>query len=90
MMWLSLLKNSFSSIPRPVTNFGHQEEESVFREGLKFFELCPVLLNYVEHIFPVGAKIFLGSFAPQVTGLFISLFLNKASDLPWRLCVFHE
>jgi len=26
----------------------------------KFFELCPVVLNNVQHIFPGGAKNFLG------------------------------
>jgi len=38
----------------------------------KFFELCPVVLNNVQHIFPGGAKNFLGwdlSPPPLVTGL---------------------
>jgi len=31
-----------------------------FLGGAKFFELCPVVLNDVQHIFPGGSKIFLG------------------------------
>ena len=31
----------------------------VFSEGPKFFELCPIVLNYVQNIFTRGAKIFL-------------------------------
>jgi len=55
---------------RPVTSLGHQEGRRVFQEGPKFFELCPIFLNYVQHIFIGGEKIFLwGGFAPLVTGL---------------------
>ena len=35
-----------------------------FLGGAKFFELCPVVLNDVQHIFPGGSKIFLGGFWP--------------------------
>jgi len=45
---------------RPVTSLGHQEGRRVFREGPKFFELCKIFLNYVQHIFSRGgAKNFL-------------------------------
>jgi len=30
----------------------------VFREGPKFFELCPIFLDCVQHIFPEGRKNF--------------------------------
>jgi len=30
-----------------------------FSEGPKFFELCPVFSNYIQYIFPGGAKNFL-------------------------------
>jgi len=43
---------------RPVTSWGHQQGRRVFREGPKFFELCPMFLNYAQHIFPGGRKIF--------------------------------
>jgi len=49
---------------RPVTSLGHQEGRRVFREGLKFFELCPIVSNYVQHIFSGGAKNFLGGLLP--------------------------
>ena len=58
---------------RPVTSLGHQEGRRVFREGPEFFELCPIFLNYVQHIFPEGVKILLGGQRPPcdplVTGL---------------------
>jgi len=38
----------------------------VFREGPKFFELCPIFKNYVQHIIPGVAKIFLGGISPPV------------------------
>jgi len=60
-------------IIRPVTSLGHQEGRRVFRKGPKFFELCPICLNYVQNIFPGGAKNFLAgaSSPPLVPGLFI-------------------
>jgi len=54
---------------RLVTSLGHQEGRRVFREGPKFFELCPIVLNYVQHIFPGRANNFLFPCAPLVTGL---------------------
>ena len=38
-----------------------------FREGPKVLELCPMFSNYVQNIFPRGAKIFLS--VPLVPGL---------------------
>ena len=43
---------------RPVTSLGHQEGRRVFREWPKIFELCPIFLNYAQHIFPGGRKLF--------------------------------
>ena len=43
---------------RPVTSLGHQEGRRVFWEGLNFFELCPIVANCIQHIFPEGRKIF--------------------------------
>jgi len=38
--------------------------------GVQHFKLCPIVLNYVQHIFPAGAKNILGGPAPPlVTGL---------------------
>jgi len=55
---------------RPVTSLGQQEGRRVFQEGPNFFELCPIFLNYVQHIFTGGEKNFLGGgFAYLVTGL---------------------
>jgi len=64
---------------RPVTSLGHQEGRRVFREGPTFFELCPIFLNYVQHIFPGGAKIFLGGFAPPAPPL-----VGACQELFWR------
>jgi len=49
---------------RPATSLGHQEGRRVFREGPKFFGLCPIFLNHVQHIFPVGENNFLGRVSP--------------------------
>ena len=60
-------------LKQAVTSFGPQEGRRVFREGPKFFELCPIFFNYVQQIFPGGAKNFLGLLgppcAPLITGL---------------------
>jgi len=57
----------------PVTSLVHQGWRTVFWEWPKFFKLCPMLLNNVEHIFPGVSKIFLGGFVPLVTGLTVLL-----------------
>jgi len=55
---------------RPVTILGNQEGQRFFQEGPKFFEICPILSSYVQHIFPGGAKSFVGGASPPlVTGL---------------------
>ena len=68
----ALVMPSLSS--RPVTSLGHQEGRRVFREGLKFFELCPIFWNYAQHIFSGRrAKNFLGADLPRlITGLLSS------------------
>jgi len=45
-------------LPHPRYAPGHQEGRRVFWEGTKFLELCPVVLNYVQHILPGEGKIF--------------------------------
>jgi len=66
-------------VSRPVTSLGHQEGRRVFWEGPKFFELCPVILNDVQYVFPREAKIFLGGASPPcsplVTGLMVRLVI---------------
>ena len=42
------------------SQFGTPEEAKSFPRGAKFFELCPIFLNYVQHIFQGKAKNFLG------------------------------
>ena len=42
---------------RPVISLGHQEGQRAFCDGPKFFKLCGILSNYVQHIFPGGRKI---------------------------------
>jgi len=51
--------------PRPVTSLGHQEGRKIFREGPKFFELCTIFLNCVQHIFPGGEKFSRGAKDPS-------------------------
>jgi len=47
-----------------LTSLGHQEGQRVFREDPKIFELCPIVLNNVQHIFPGGENFSSGGFAP--------------------------
>jgi len=55
---------------RPVTSLGHQKGRRSLWEGRKFFELCPIVSNSMQHIFPGGAKNFLGGLRPsRVPGL---------------------
>jgi len=51
-------------LSRPVTSLGHEAGRRLFWEGPKFFKLCPTVLNYVQHIFPGGAKKIFGGFRP--------------------------
>jgi len=55
-------------IDRPVTSLGHQEGRRVFREGSKFFELCPIFLNLCPTHFSRGAKNYLGELRPPGYG----------------------
>jgi len=41
-------------VTRPVTSLGHKGGRKVFRQGPTFFKLCPIVLNYVQRIFPRG------------------------------------
>jgi len=52
------------SVCRPVTTLGHQVGRRVCWEGPKFLKLCPIFLNYVQHIFPGGTKKILGEASP--------------------------
>jgi len=68
--WMSIQSCYFCVQGRPVTSLGHPEGRRVFWEGPKFFELCPVVSNDDQHIFPGGANNFLrGIRPPLVTGL---------------------
>jgi len=53
---------------RPVTSLGHQVRPRAFWEGTKFFKLCPIILNYVQHIFPRGANNVVGGLRPPRYG----------------------
>jgi len=52
------LLNAHIMAGRPGTSLGHQEGRRVFREGPKFFELCQIFLNYVQHIFTAKGEKF--------------------------------
>jgi len=43
---------------KSVTRLGHQGRPRVFWESPKFFQLCPIVLNYFQHFFPGDRKIF--------------------------------
>jgi len=62
---------------RPVISLEHQEERRVFREEPKFFELCPIFLNYVQHFSKGGRKCFQGGLAPPAPPLVTDLMWSK-------------
>jgi len=71
-------KVTFHVILYTITNqarnqLGTPEEAKSFLRGAKFFKLCPIVSNYVRHIFPGGAKNFPRGFAPLVTSLLRTL-----------------
>jgi len=42
-------------------------------KGVQFFKLCPIVLNYVQHIFPGGLKFSRGASPLLVTGLLLRI-----------------
>ena len=69
--------NIFSLVSLPKCNQTRNQLETLrraksFLRGTKIFKLCPIVLSYVQHIFPGGRKNFLGGkvpCAPIPTGL---------------------
>jgi len=51
-------------LTRTVTSLGHHEGWS-FPRRPKFFELCPMVLSYVQHIFPGGGEKFCTEASPS-------------------------
>ena len=67
---------------RPVTRLEPKERRRVFWEGPKFFKLCLVVLNYLQHIFLGERTFFQGEYAPPlVSGLNSSMPNNEWSSL---------
>ena len=55
-------------IPGPQPAWDTRWGRRVFWEWPNFFKLCPILSNYVQHIFPVVAKNFVGERRPPGYG----------------------
>jgi len=88
---MGLLK---SVLNKPMTSFGHQGRRRVFSEGPKFFKLCPIVSNYVQRIFPGGAK---PPCAHLVTGRFCNVIVKhvvtnnlSANRKLWLLALNHK
>ena len=84
--WCAAVQDCVS--PRALTSLGYQEGRRVFWEGPKCFELCPIVLNNVQHNFPgwainfppwLRARFHLSS---DITLLLIlcTILLNKATQ----------
>jgi len=59
----------------------------VFREGPKIFELCPIFLHYIQHIFPeVGEKFSRGALPPWLR--VCSVLPYVVLSLPNRMVLF--
>jgi len=66
---------------RPATSLEHQEGRRVFREGPKFFELCPTHFSRLGKNFSTGAS---PPCAPVVTGL-VRALLYSIKRIPARV-----
>ena len=53
-----------------------------FLRGAQIFELCPIVLNHVQHIFPGGAKIFLGGIHPPWLRAWVTGLVQSRKE-PW-------
>ena len=84
---LTTSSDAFLYKGRPVTSLGHQMGRRVFWEKPNFFKLCPVVSDYVQHIFPRGAKNFP---PPLVTGLYKRNVWVRAHDQPVLFDAIHE
>jgi len=81
LFWLQCFFFTHASF-RHVTSLGHQGVRRVFREGPKFFELCSMVLNFVQHIFPGEAKIFQGP-SPPCTPNYCPGFFTHGINQGW-------
>ena len=59
-----MLKSIDDAHGRSVTSLGRQGGRRVFREGPKFFTLCPIDLNYLQKLFSRGGKKFSRGLCP--------------------------
>ena len=55
LFWQQCLVFTHASF-RHVTSLGHQGVRGIFWEGSKNFEPCPIVLNFVQHVFPGEVK----------------------------------
>ena len=77
-LWVRVFKwlaQAHSNDNQARNQLGTPGRRRVFWEGPKYFKLCPIVLNYTQHIFPGGTKILqegLAPCAPLVTGMTIT------------------
>jgi len=69
--------NCVTHVHWPITSLGHQAGRRVFWERPKFFKLCSIVLNYVQHIFPWGRKFFQEGEATLAQPLVTDLHVHK-------------
>jgi len=77
------LRTGCMATTRPVTSLGYQEGRSVFWEGPKGFELCPIIFKDVQYNFPGGEKNFQGGALSPAT-LVTVLATTRRQSPTWR------
>ena len=94
---LSLLRVFYSG-SRPVTSLWHQGGKKFSGRASTFFKLCPIILNYVQHIFPGGSKNLPGkkasgaplSYGPVSETLKPRVSGNLSISWEWKQQSFHK
>jgi len=77
LVWVwKMLRNLRRDFHQVRNQLGTPEGRRVFWKGPKFFKLCPIVFNCVQHIFPLGAKYFLGGLRPPAPPLVVGLIFN--------------
>jgi len=75
---------------RHVTSLGHQGVRRVFWEGQKFFEPCPIVLSFVQHVFPGEAKNFPRGLLPPAPLVTVLASLHMVQTRGGQTCSMEE
>jgi len=75
---------------RHLTSLGHQGVRRVFLEGPNFFEQYPVVLNFVQHVFPGEKKNFPRGLLPPAPLVTVLASLHIVQTRSGQTCSMEE